>query len=137
MLFLGFNVPRRWCSFWDKIFLGHKNFFWDANFFLGIQETFFGIHNVFLGYNISLVDPNPRTTHKKIKSNSKQKKQRFFCFLIYFYFFVSEQYFDLIFLLLAFFNFFWFFCFSDHIWPAPLLATPLLKPFFAPMGLLF
>ena len=65
MLFLGYNIPRRWCLFWDtkNFFLGYKIFFWNAkNFFWdtknffgdtqtfgGIQKTFFWIQNAFFG----------------------------------------------------------------------------------------
>ena len=65
VLFLGYNVPRRWCLFWDtknfffgiqNLFGGYKiffwdtkNFFWDTKNFLGIQKTFFGIQKTFLG----------------------------------------------------------------------------------------
>ena len=42
LLFLGYNDPRRWCLFWDA-----KNFFWDTQFFLGIQWLFGGYRNFF------------------------------------------------------------------------------------------
>ena len=43
MLFGGYNVPRRWCFFWDtrNFFRGYKKTF------LGIQNAFFGKHNPF------------------------------------------------------------------------------------------
>ena len=44
MLFWGYNVPRKWCSF-----LGYKKLFGDTQNFWEIQETLVGIQETFLG----------------------------------------------------------------------------------------
>ena len=86
MLFLGYNVPRRWCLFWDS-----KNLFWDTKTFLGNTKKKFGDTETFF-WTKFLVDQNPRTSHKlqQIKKITKikkiRKKQKIF--LIFFDFFL-------------------------------------------------
>ena len=102
MLFVGYNVPRRWCLFWDtkklfwdtkKLFLGYKKLFW------GIQKTFFGFQNAFSENNIFLVDQKYQnikqiTTKSKIIENKLKrrrkirKSKRFFDFLNLFFVFL-------------------------------------------------
>ena len=88
MLFLGYNFREGGVYFVihktflgiQKLFgeykklLGKTKNFWDTHFF-GIQKTFFEIRKTFFGiqkcffsgYNIFLVDQNPRTSHKFLK----------------------------------------------------------------------
>ena len=51
MFFLGYNVPRRWCLFWDtKNFLGYENSLGDT------KNSFGWIENVFLGCKNFVID---------------------------------------------------------------------------------
>ncbi len=133
---------------WDAIFLGYKMFYLGYNkTFLGKQRNFFWDAIFFFGDTTSFwltKIPEHRSNYNKIKNNwqqiwkmkkKKYKKKQKICLIIfyfYFYFFLFEQYFDLIFFLLAFFqifdfvidffSFFWFwgcffllFCFFDFL----------------------
>ena len=103
MLFLGHNVPRRWCLFWDtknffgvkKTFLGLKitffwftetllgiQFFWDSkNFFsvykrlfFGIQNAFFGIQNAFFGIQNLFLQKHKILVDQNPKTSQKLQK---------------------------------------------------------------
>ena len=101
--FLGrYNVPRRYCLFWDtKIFFGiHKTFF---------GGNISGYERLLAEYKKKNVDTNPKN-HKNYKNNFKKEEKVklkknvfYFYFFFTFLFFLFEQYFNLIFFILAFF----------------------------------
>ena len=75
MLFGGYNVPRRWCSFWDT----KKNFFGTQKPFFGIQKLCSGCKMLFrYGKQKFLFDQNPNTSQKlqKIKNNQKKEEEK-------------------------------------------------------------
>ena len=65
--FLGYNVPRRWCLFWDtqKIFWDTEVFFRDTKFLGWIQRLFSGYKGLFFaGYKETVTKIQKKTSQK-------------------------------------------------------------------------
>ena len=111
-LFWGYNVPRRWCSFWDtkkiqKTFLEIQRFFFSVHKSLFRDTNKFSDAIIFSGYKKKCYQNSKNTKNTIFKcvfltrSKQKKKKHKFFVFSLCFCF-------------LFFLRFFFFFDFSEH-----------------------
>ena len=69
--FLGYNVPRRWCLFWDT-----KNFFWDTEVFFRDTKFFGWIQRLFSGYKGLFFSGYKETVTKIQKTSQKLQKYK-------------------------------------------------------------